>query len=76
MALDIYSDHRIPFMIGTWARAHKFNTTAVSLSRTVTAIREKEAAIKRAEHDLAALEQTLAAHIANAEDKMGALNGI
>ncbi len=74
--LDIYSDHQIPFMVGTWARAHKFNPTAVALTKTLNDIEAKKIGIRTAELELEMLESKLKQHISDAEEKMGALNGI
>lgn len=76
MALDKYSDHRIPFMVGTWARAHKFNPTAVNLSKALEDIDKTRAAIVAKEKELEDKEAHLRALIADAEKRMEALNGI
>lgn len=73
---DIYSDHRIPFMVGTWARAHRFNPTAVDLARSLVRLDNMKAQIAKIERDMETEEANLRAVIAKAEERMEALNGI
>lgn len=61
--MDIYTDPRIPFNLGVWARGHKFNVIAVQMTRhlqSITKIDGQIAALQRSKDaEQAALDTTL-----------------
>ena len=68
--MDIYTTHKIPFEIGTWARGHKFDITAVRLSRSLMKIERLHKELAALENQIDAADQELADDVKIARNKM------
>lgn len=68
--MDIYTTYRIPFEVGTWARGHKFDITAVRLSRALIKIDDIEIQIAALQKQSDKVHEGLAKDIMIARTKM------
>lgn len=68
--MDIYSDMRIPFDIGTWLRGHKFNVTSVAITKKLQECDSISAQIRALEDAQSQAEGELGFLIEEAKLKM------
>ena len=68
--MDIYSNHLIPFSLGIWARTHKFNPTAVQMTKDLQLIAKLDEESKLLERRKEAAEAALKATLLIAEQKL------
>ena len=57
--MDIYSDMRIPYSVGVWARSHKFNPISVQLTRDLQTIESRKAELQRRKEAVAQAEESI-----------------
>lgn len=69
--MDIYSDMRIPYSVGVWARSHKFNPIAVQLTKDLREIEARKKALEAAEFALDQAERNIKETIQLAETALG-----
>lgn len=68
--MDIYSDLRIPYSVGVWARSHKFNPIAIRLAKDLQSIANRKYELERAEQALDQAERNLKETIETAEQAL------
>jgi hypothetical protein len=67
---DAYGDMQVPFDVATWCRAHKFNTTAVDILRTLKARNALSGQIEQLERQRDEQEERLRILTQEARQKM------
>ncbi len=73
--MDIYSNHRISFNAGVWARGHKFNKTAVAMTNKLQLIARLQSDILAIERQLEEEEHNLSELVRQAEEKQREQDG-
>jgi hypothetical protein len=72
---DIYSDMRVPFAVGAWARGHKFDLTAVKLTRALMVLESLQSQQDDLQKRVDKAQQQLTEAIADATAKMEKSDG-
>ena len=68
--MDLYSDMQVPFEVAVWARAHRFNTTAIGITRSLLRRNQLTAEMDRIEKEREEVEAELRAMCVEAQSKM------
>ena len=69
--MDIYSDMRVPFNVAVWARSHKYDKTAVQITRALLRLKEIKAQIEALEQEADHVEAQMQTLCAEALVKQG-----
>lgn len=73
---DKLSDMRIPFAVASWSRDHKFHQSVVTMSRSLSRLKEMEADKVRIEEEILSEERRLKRYIAAVSEVAGIKNGV
>ena len=68
--MDIYTTYKIPFEVGTWARGHKFDITAVKMTRKLMKLDQIETQMSVLQKEADAINDELAKDIIAAMAKL------
>lgn len=73
---DVYSDPRVPFDVATWARGHRFDVTAVGMTKKLVKLDDLKNKLAKLEDEIEQEEIALQTMVDQAKGKMEVAHGV